>query len=61
MAYQQKNKNRLSQLMLILALGGTFVGGSLALVGSLLGMGLFAGCLVATIGTGVWCFRNWDY
>jgi len=55
------SKNRTSQVLLVLALIATFVGGSLALVGSNAGLVLFIVGLPVTVVTGVWCFRNWDY
>jgi hypothetical protein len=55
------SKNRKSQLLLTLAVCATFVGGSLSLVGSYVGFGLFIVGLPATVAIGVWCLRNWDY
>lgn len=55
------SRNRKSQLLLALAVSATFAGGSLSLVGSYVGFGLFAVGLPATVAIGVWCLRNWDY
>jgi hypothetical protein len=42
--------------------GATFVGGSLLLaVGSLVGLIMVIVCLPASVATGVWCFKKWDY
>ena len=54
-------KNRTSQALLALALVATFVGGSLSLVGSYVGFGLFVVGLPATVAIAVRCLRNWDY
>lgn len=54
-------QNRKSQLVFVLGLGATFVGGSLMLAGSLIGIAIFVVGLPVTVATGVWCFRNWDW
>ena len=58
-------KNRKSQVLLVLALGATFIGASLALadrgVLGVFGLCLLAVGLPALVVTAVWAFRNWDY
>lgn len=44
-----------------LGLGAAFAGGSLALVGSYLGLGLLLAGLATTMAAGVWLIRSWDY
>ena len=52
-------------MLLVLALGATFVGASLALadrgVLGVFGLCLLAVGLPALLVTAVWAFRNWDY
>jgi hypothetical protein len=60
--YERQKKNKLSQLLLMVFVGATFVGGSLLLaVGSLVGLIMVIVCLPASVATGVWCFKKWDY
>ena len=55
-------KNRMSQVVLVLALGATFVGASLFIANqSVVGIVLFVVGLPALIVTAVWAFRNWDF
>jgi hypothetical protein len=55
------SRNWKSQVLLVLALGATFVGAWLSVVGNLAGFVLVVVGLPATVATGMWCFRNWDY
>jgi hypothetical protein len=59
--YERKKKNKLSQLLLMAFVGATLVGASLMVVGSIVGFILVIVCLPATVVTGVWCFKKWDY
>jgi hypothetical protein len=59
--YERKKKHKPSQLLLMVFVGATFVGGSLMLVGSVVGFIMVIVCLPATVATGVWCFKKWDY
>ena len=54
-------RNRKSQLLLVLALGATFFGAWLAVVGVVIGFVLLALGIQAAVATAVWCVRNWDY
>jgi len=47
--------------LLVVAICATCVGGFLALVGNLAGIGLLAVGLPVAVATTVWCIRNWDY
>jgi hypothetical protein len=59
--YERSPKNLPSQLLFILAFGGTIVGASFAGAGSLLGLYVGVPALVATVAIARWIFKNWDY
>lgn len=59
--FEKKGKNRGSQIVLVIFLFITLLGGFLSITGSSIALGIFIAGGVGLALSAVWAFKNWDY